>query len=303
MKLTLEAIEAIDAIERCGTYAAAAEELNKVPSALTYIVQKLESDLGVTVFDRTGHRAKLTDTGKLLLQRGRELLRDVRDLECRARRINEGWESELRIAVDTIVPFAAMVPYISAFYGETNTTRLRFYHEVLGGTWDALHTRRADLVIGAMGDAPCAGIEVRPIGTLDMVFCVAPGHPLAQAAEPLKPREVARFRAIAIGDTSRQLSPRSLGLFEAQETLTVSSHEAKMALQLAGLGVGYLPACVAQPYLDRGELVAKQLATPTTPRTFYLGWHADHQGEAMSWWIKNLSSTNTLAEMWLRQGR
>ncbi|MFC6522771.1 LysR family transcriptional regulator [Undibacterium arcticum] len=39
MKLTLEALQAIDAIERRGSYAAAADELHKVPSALSYIVQ------------------------------------------------------------------------------------------------------------------------------------------------------------------------------------------------------------------------------------------------------------------------
>lgn len=43
MKLTLEAIEAIDAIERHGSYAAAAEALNKVPSALSYVVQNILS--------------------------------------------------------------------------------------------------------------------------------------------------------------------------------------------------------------------------------------------------------------------
>jgi DNA-binding transcriptional LysR family regulator len=65
MKLTLEALTVIDAIDRCGSYAAAAEELHKVPSALSHVVQKVEADLGVTVFNRTGHRARLTDTGRI----------------------------------------------------------------------------------------------------------------------------------------------------------------------------------------------------------------------------------------------
>jgi DNA-binding transcriptional LysR family regulator len=228
------------------------------------------------------------------------LLQDVRDLECRARRINEGWETELRIGLDTIVPFAAMVPYVTAFYGETRTTGLRFSHEALGGTWDALYSRRADLVIGATGEPPFAGSCARPIGTLDMVFCVAPGHPLAQAPEPLNPREIARYRAIAIGDTSRQLDPRSLALFKGQETVIVASLEAKIDLQLAGLGTGYLPFCVARNSIERGQLVTKQLATPPTPQTVYLAWHPDHTGEALSWWLRNLSSPNLFAEMWSR---
>lgn len=298
MKLTLEALEAIDAIERRGSYAAAADELHKVPSALSYIVQKLEADLGVTIFDRTGHRAKLTDTGHVLLQRGRQLLRDAADLECRAIRINTGWETELRIAIDTIVPFDALVPYITAFYGENTTTRLRFSHEVLGGSWDALYTRRADMAIGALGDPPFSGYASRPIGVLEMVFCVAPGHPLADAAKPLSAKKVAEYRAISIGDTSHQLEPRTLGLFEGQEAIAVISLEAKLRLQLAGLGSGYLPLCVARPYIERGQLVAKKLHGPPPFRTFHLAWRADHEGEALKWWVRNLDRPGLLAEMW-----
>jgi DNA-binding transcriptional LysR family regulator len=300
MKLTLEAIEAVHAIDRYGSYAAAAEALNKVPSALSYVIQKLESDLGVRVFDRTGHRARLTETGTLLLERGRQLLRDARELECRVHRSDQGWETELRVAVDTIVPFDALVPYISAFYGESNSTRLRFTHDVLGGSWDALHSHRVDLVIGAMGDPPYAGVAVQPIGTLDMVFCLAPGHPLADAREPLDPREVARYRAVVIGDTSRELSPRSLNLFEGQEPITVPNMEAKLALQLAGMGSGFLPLCVAQPYIDSGQLLSKELAAPANARTFYLAWHVDHVGAALSWWVRSLSNPRLLDDMWRR---
>jgi len=298
MKLTLEALQAIDAIERRGSYAAAADELHKVPSALSYIVQKLEADLRITVFDRTGHRAKLTDTGRVLLQRGRQLLRDAADLECRASRIETGWETELRIAIETTVPFEAMVPYITAFYGESTATRLRFSHEVLGGSWDALYTRRADIVIGALGDPPFSGYASRPIGTLEMVFCVAPSHPLANATAPLTTLQVSEYRAIAMGDTSHQLEPRTLGLAEGQETVTVSNIDFKLRLQLSGLGSGFLPVCVARRYIERGQLVAKELDTQPLSRSFHLAWHADHEGAALKWWVRQLDRPELISEMW-----
>ena len=74
MRISLEAIETLDAIDRGGSFAAAAEELFRVPSAITYTVQKLEQDLGVAIFDRSGHRAELTEAGKELLREGRQLL-------------------------------------------------------------------------------------------------------------------------------------------------------------------------------------------------------------------------------------
>lgn len=298
IKLTFEAIEVVDAIERCGTFAAAADALSKVPSALSYVIQKLESDLGVTVFDRTGHRVRLTETGAVLLQHGRYLLQEVRNLERRARRSEQGWETELRIALDCIVPFRALVPYISAFYGETSSTHLRFLGEALSGSWEALRSGRADMVVGAMGEPPCGDVCTRVIGTLDIACCVAPGHPLAKAGKRLDPHEVARYRAIVIGDTSHQHRAKAPGLCEGQETLTVQNFDAKLQLQLAGVGAGYLPLCVAQHFIDRGQLVAIDLAAPLLHRTFYVAWNPDHQGHALAWWIDNLSKANLIEEMW-----
>ncbi|MDZ3934851.1 LysR family transcriptional regulator, partial [Escherichia marmotae] len=62
------------AIDRRGSFAAAADELGRVPSALSYTMQKLEEELDVVLFDRSGHRTKFTNVGRMLLERGRVLL-------------------------------------------------------------------------------------------------------------------------------------------------------------------------------------------------------------------------------------
>lgn len=58
--VTLEALEVLDAIDRKGSFAAAANALYRVPSAISYNVQKLEQDLGVVLFKREGRRSLLT---------------------------------------------------------------------------------------------------------------------------------------------------------------------------------------------------------------------------------------------------
>ncbi|MFP3648511.1 LysR family transcriptional regulator, partial [Paraburkholderia sp. SIMBA_054] len=88
-----------DAIDRTGTFAEAAETLHRVPSSLTYLVQKLESDMQVELFDRSGRRAKLTEAGRFLIDEGRQLLAAARHLEAKTKGIQSGWESELRICL------------------------------------------------------------------------------------------------------------------------------------------------------------------------------------------------------------
>lgn len=90
MRITLDALAVLDAIDRKGSFAAAAKELHRVPSAVTYAVQKLESDLGIRVFERSGHRMALTPAGEELLREGRHLLRASADLEGRVKRVATG---------------------------------------------------------------------------------------------------------------------------------------------------------------------------------------------------------------------
>ena len=154
MRLTLDALLALDAIATEGSFAKAAEALHKVPSALTYTMQKLESDLDVQLFDRSGKRAVLTPIGRMLLEQGRDLLRQAEGVERRIKRLGEGWEPQLSIAVDNVVPMQWLFPIIREFDALGCTTRLKLTQEILGGGWDALIDRRADLAIGVPGEPP-----------------------------------------------------------------------------------------------------------------------------------------------------
>jgi DNA-binding transcriptional LysR family regulator len=293
MALTLDALTVLDAIARRGSFAAAAAELGKVPSALTYTVRRLEEDLDVLLFDRRGRGARLTAPGLALLEQGRELLRAADDLACRVRELASGWEVELRISLDAVIAFDRIRPLIADFYRLGAPTRLRFATEILDGGWDALLGGRADLAIGVRGDAPpqaaaSARLSTRPLGPVRFVWCVAPGHPLADAPEPLDAATLAGHRAVALADTSRNLPSRSAGLLAGQETLTVSSLEHKIAMQLAGLGAGWLPEPFVREHLAAGRLVARRAARPAPVETTRYAWRREARGKALAWWLQRL---------------
>lgn len=56
MRLNLEVLLILDALDKHGSFASAAESLFKTPAALSYMIQKLENDLNITLLDRSGHR-------------------------------------------------------------------------------------------------------------------------------------------------------------------------------------------------------------------------------------------------------
>ena len=289
MRLSLDSIAVLDAIERLGSFAAAAEALHRVPSAVTYAVQKLEEDLDVAIFDRSGHRAALTEAGRELLREGRHLLQAAQELESRVKRVATGYEVELGIAVDDLIPMDRLFPLLEDFYRSRCGTRLKLLTEVYGGAWDALVTRRADLVIGAPAEGPSGGgYSTRPLGLVQWAFMVAPSHPLASAPEPIAAEELIKHRAIAAADSSRNLPSRTSGLLSGQDMLTVPDMRWKIQFQCAGLGVGYLPVHLTRAHVQAGRLIIKQVVESRVGSTAFIAWHTQHRGKALAWFIERL---------------
>jgi len=287
MRLTIDALMVLDAIDRKGSFAAAAEALHRVPSAVTYAVQKLEEDLDVLLFDRSGHRAQLTEAGRELLREGRYLLNATAELEERVKRVATGYEVELRLAVNDLIPVDRLFPLVDAFCRECHGTRLRLTVEVFGGLWDALIADRADFVIGAPGDGPPGGgYTTKLIGSTQFYFMVAPTHPLATATEPLKPEDILPHRAVAAADSSRNLPPRTAGLLTGQDVLTVQDMPTKVAVQVAGLGVGFVPEHLVREHVRAGRLVRKVVVEERSPTPLFNAWRTAHRGKALAWLLK-----------------
>ncbi len=298
MKISLESLQVIDAIDRHGSFTAAAAALHRVPSALSHAIARLESDLDIPLFVREGRRATLNEAGRTLLEDGRHLLRAALELERRVERVATGWESELRIGLDPIIPAERLLPLLQGFLDAGHQTQIRLSNEVLGGTWDALATDRADLVIGAPGDPPArGGIASRLLCRARLRLVVAPTHPLAASPGPVTAEELARHRAIVIADTSRELTARTVGLQDGQDALRVPDMRTKAAAQVAGLGVGHLPCWLADPEIAAGRLVELQAAEPRPPLRSHIAWRHRQVGKALQWFLDELARPETIAAL------
>lgn len=320
--LTPEALAMMDTIARTGSFAAAARELGKVPSALTYNVRQLEDALDVLLFDRRSRQAQLTPAGAELLSEGRRLLAQIDAVANRVRRVGSGWETQLTIAMDDVLARETVFELCDAFYalrpwapgGDAMThaptadastgpgTRLRLRSEVLAGTWEALIAGEADLAIGVpQQSAPSPDIAVEPLGDLAFVFAVAPHHPLALGTGPVSDAELVAHRAVAVADSAQRLDRITVNLLPGQEVLTVSSMREKVEAQLRGLGCGFLPEPIARAHLAAGHLVARETLRERTVARMAYAWRCVtgpkgqrmELGRALQWWLQQLASPAT----------
>lgn len=299
LPITLDALRVLDAIARRGSFAAAADSLHRVPSAVSYTVHKLEEDLDVALFDRSGHRASLTPSGRYLLEQGRHLLDAAETLAHNTREVASGWESRLRVAVDTLLPMEATYEAVRAFIALGAPVELQLMEEVFAGSWDALNDRRCDLVLGVnLQQRPNSLMETLPLGEVPFVYAVAPDHPLNRETQPLTEDHIRPYPAVVAADTSRQMRPGTAGIFSRQRTLTVSNMTQKIAAQVAGLGVGWLPKHQIARQLEEGRLVALQVTPERAPVTVGMARWENHAGKAAEWFWQHCSTPGTFRR-WL----
>ena len=261
--LTLEAIRVLDAIDRRGSFAAAADELGKVPSALSYTVQKLEDELDAMLFDRSGHRTKFTPA------------------------LARGWETDITIAVDALVPVQALYPLVEKLAEQTDT-RLRLRAEVLAGSWECLEDGRADLLISSINpDIMMTGIKHQVLKEEVMLYVAHPDHPLHQEPEPLADETLRRYRAIAVADTALRKPVLTYRLLDKQPRLTVSTMTEKRDALLAGIGIGTMPQSWIEGDIQAGRL---KVISPEYRHQLQvvLAWRRDTMGKAKSWLVREI---------------
>lgn len=301
--LTPDSLAMLQGIEKAGSFAAAARAMGLVPSALTYRVRQIEDALDVLLFDRRSRQAKLTAAGRELLREGARLLVDIDTIANRVKRVATGWESQLTIAVDSIIDRLTVMELCDAFFALKAPTRLRLRDETLTGTLEALTSGQADLALGtagSLGDSGLTtGLHSQVLGPMRFVFAVAPQHPLAQAEEPLNDTLIGQHRAVAVADSVQRGTGMTIGLLPGQDVFTVPTMLAKVQAQVRGMGVGFLPESWARPLLEAGHLVAREVARPRRVTQVGYAWRipdgseGEHGGRALQWWLKQLKSPTT----------
>jgi DNA-binding transcriptional LysR family regulator len=293
--LTPDALSLLKAVAHAGSFAAAARELNLVPSAVTYRIRQIEDALDVLLFDRSSRQARLTEAGTELLREGGRLLLEIDAVANRVKRVATGWESQLTIAVDTVISQSTMMELAKAFFDLSPATRVRLREESLSGTLEALTSGQADLAVGlALDPGMAPGIQSAPLGELIFVYALAPHHPLAKENGPLRDDVIQDHRAIAVADSVQRGAPVTRGLLAGQDVLTVGTMRAKLDAQLRGLGGGFVPEPMAHPYIESGRLVVKEVQRGTrTVRLTYAWRTSASPGRALQWWLAQLESPAT----------
>lgn len=281
--ITIEVLETLDAIERRGSFAKAADELNKATSAISYSVQKLEEQLDIALFQRLGRRSVLTPAGKLILAEGRQILQTTHLLANKAKEVATGWEPRISIAVESLQSYPAFFKLINDFLIAHPTIEIDVCESVLNGGWEALEQGRVDLIVGAPGPAPKhKGYRCVLIPSSELVPVISSAHPLAKQAMSANAKSTVlpQLRRIITHDTSFSEIARSEGLSSDGRKFYVQNIQQKIAAIVAGVGIGHLPRHCIEDYLHSGELVPLNIESSKIDESF-MAWKISNKGKGL----------------------
>ncbi|HEX7922171.1 MAG TPA: LysR family transcriptional regulator [Bradyrhizobium sp.] len=248
--LTLDQIRVFVTIAESGSFRAAATKLARVQSAVSHAIANLEAELGLMLFDRSGHRPALTAEGKALLGNARDLLLRVDAMRARAHGLGEGVESELSLVVDTLFPIAAVGAALTEMRSAYPSVSVRLAVEPMGGPIAALTERRSALAVTVGEDFRDPRLALDAICAVQIIAVASASHPLGRRGRK-SVADLADHLQIVLSDPTPLSEGRSFGVLSPQ-ICRVSNQDTKHAMILAGLGWGRLPLWqVARDLRDR----------------------------------------------------
>jgi LysR family hydrogen peroxide-inducible transcriptional activator len=262
------------AAAECGNISRAAERCHVAQPSLSQQLKKLESLLGVNLFDRVGRGIAITDAGRALLPRARQILAQVRDTEANLRREAAGCGGTLIVgAIPTMAPYL-LPPALEKFRSAYPDCQISVREALTEQLAEALVNNEIDC---ALLSTPLEDelLEIEILAEEELLVAVPERHPAAGKSQ-LGVTDLRGQPTISLEDmhclgrqiegfcSARHLSRRVV--CRSTQMLTI--------LELVGLGIGVsiIPAmAAAADHAGRCRYLPLRPGKPT--RQIAVAWH------------------------------
>lgn len=245
---TLAQLEVFRAVAAEGSFSAAARALGRAQSAVSHAIATLEGTLGLTLFDRDGHRPVLTPAGRALLADAHAVSGQVERLVGRAVGLRQKVEPEVVLVVDGMFPVEPLITALGSMAAAFPDVAVRIRSEVLDAVPAVVRAREAHVGICPLVDAGGDDLDRHVVTPVTLAAVVAATHPLAVQG----PDHLAQHVQIVL--SARGSTRPDRGVFSPR-TWRVGDLPTRVALVRAGFGWANLPVHLVDADLRAGRLV------------------------------------------------
>ena len=248
--------------------AKASEREHIAISAISKRISDLEDMLGVTLLMRHHKGVEATPSGQSLLFHARQVMQNLADIRADMLDHSEGVRGRIRIVANVTALVQFLPNDIASFVATHPKVRINLNESISPTIVRAVLENEAD--IGIMGgNIPSAGLQIFPYREDRLIVIVPNGHPLAQRRS-VRFADVLPFECIGLEEGS---SIDSLCTHAAADLgrsmnikIRVAGMDAIRSMVVAGLGIGIVPALIADDFIQAGKMVGIVLDEPWTRR-------------------------------------
>jgi DNA-binding transcriptional LysR family regulator len=253
--LTLHQLQCFDAVVTEGGFQPAAEKLRRAQPTVFAAVKSLESQLGLTLLDRSGYRVALTEIGRAFHDQARVFLQEFRGLQNHARQLAMGEESELRVVIGDLCPLREVLTLLRSFFDRHAGTRLHLHIEAIAGPWERLFDGEADLIIHHIDKAD-PRLEFIDLCTVKLIPVVAPGFLRLLISREITPEQMRDYVQCVIRDTARHIARPNYYIIEGAPSWTVGDQLMKKEIIVQGAAWGHLSDFLIEQEVRDGRLLS-----------------------------------------------
>lgn len=252
------ALQAFVRVAETGGFTRAAEQLGLSRARVSRQIQQLEDHLGARLLHRTTRQVSLTEDGRALVERSRDLLDDLDEIESLFAQEQGDLSGRLRVDMNHAMARDLVIPRLPGFLARHPCLELEL--SCSDGRVDLIRDGLDCVVrVGTLDDSD---LIARPLGELSIVSCASPAY-LEQHGTPATPADLDKGHRAVHYVTRLGASPPRWEYLEGGEirhrpiagALTVNSTAAYTQACLAGLGLIQVPHIGVQSLLDHGALI------------------------------------------------
>jgi DNA-binding transcriptional LysR family regulator len=253
--ISLEQWRALVGVVDNGSYMQAANSLGKSQSSISYAIGRIEERLRITLFTIEGRKAVLSNEGRALYLRAKQLLAEAGRIEKMASELSRGHEVELLLAVDILFPADMLVGALKSFVAIQPATRLEIHETAVTGAMDLLKKGRVDMAIAPEVPDGFLGEQIMNVRFLPVA---APSHPLHQL-DSIMLDDLRNHHHLIIRDNSENRNDQ--GAWNVSENRIIFS-QISTAIEAArsGLGFSWYAETLIEDELATGKLKVLPLA-------------------------------------------
>ena len=233
-----------------GGFTKAAAALNLSQPAISKSIKELEAETNLRLLDRSGKSIKLTDAGRLLYDRARELFGVERVAERELRELRGLKRGTLRIAASTTIATYLLPPVLGRFRMRHPRVAIRTASANTRTVLRLLLESKVDVAL-VEGPVSHARIDVIPWREDELVVIAHPDHRLAGSAVPVRALAGEAFLVREPGSGTREVTAEALARHGVRltNTMRVGGTEAMKQAVAAGLGLAIVSRAAAADQL------------------------------------------------------